>query len=160
MRRRQANRQLADRLRTTKLFATCTMNEVRLAASLLTEIDLPAGRVLMQQGDVGHECFVIIEGQAVVERDGSIVANVTSGSLVGELALLGAPARTASVTAASDMDVVVMSRTEFATLRALGINSINRALEAIADERRRALGRVRVPAPPEIAARPPVAASA
>jgi CRP-like cAMP-binding protein len=157
MRGRHANRKFTDRLRTTRLFGECSTNELRLAASLLTELDIPAGRVLMRQGQMGHECFVIMNGHAVVERDGSIVANVTSGSLVGELALMGAPTRTASVTAASDMEVVVMSRTEFATLRALGIGAVDRALTSIAAERRRALERVRVPAMPT---QPPVAASA
>jgi CRP-like cAMP-binding protein len=146
MKRRNANRKFTERLRTTRLFAECSTNEVRLAASLVTQLEIPAGRVLMRQGQVGHECFVIIDGHAVVERDGSIVANVTSGSLVGELALMGEPARTATVTAATNLEVVVMSRTEFGTLRALGIRSIDRALESIAAERRRALRQVQIPA--------------
>jgi CRP-like cAMP-binding protein len=138
-------RQFTDRLRATSLFGDCSENELRLVASLLTEVWLKAGRVLTRQDSVGCECFIILSGQAVVEHDGKVVGHAVAGSVVGELALMGAITRTATVTAATDLQLLVMSRTEFATLRGLGIHSIDRRLEAVAADHRAGLARIAAP---------------
>ena len=55
---------------------------------------------------------------------------------------MGDVSRTATVTTATDADVLVMSRTEFAALRALGIRGLGQRLDAAAAEHRDALERV------------------
>jgi CRP-like cAMP-binding protein len=112
------------------------MRELRLIASLVTEIQLHAGRVLVRQGTIGHECFLIVEGHAVVERDNTFVGHLGAGALFGEQALMNAAVRDSTVTAATDIHVLVMSRTEFASLRALGIRCIDERLEAAAAQHR------------------------
>ena len=144
-RRNHDTRQFIDRLRATSLFCDCSENELRLIASLLTEVWLKAGRVLTRQDTVGFECFIILSGHAVVEHNGALVGHAVAGSVVGELALMGAITRTATVTAATDLQILVMSRTEFATLRALGIHSVDRRLEAAAADHRAGLARVAAP---------------
>ena len=141
-RRNRQNRKFTEQLRSTSLFGDCSKNELRLAASLMTGVTLPAGCVITQQGAAGYECFVLLSGQAVVERDGVIVGHAVAGSIVGELALLGDVSRTATVTTATDADVLVMSRTEFAALRALGIRGLGQRLAVAAAEHRDALERV------------------
>ena len=46
--------------------------------------------MLAREGVPGHECFIIIEGQAKVERNGEQVATIGPGDVVGELAPLRA----------------------------------------------------------------------
>ncbi len=138
-RRNHHTRAFIDRLRDTTLFGDCSERELRLVASLLTEVWLTAGRVLTHQDHVGNECFVILSGHTVVEHNGALVGHAVAGSVVGELALMGEITRTATVTAATDLQLLVMSRTEFATLRGLGIHSIGRRLEAVAAEHRAGL---------------------
>jgi CRP-like cAMP-binding protein len=123
MRRNQTNRHYLDQLAATALFQGCSDKELMAIASLCTPIDVPAGRVLMTQGELGFECFFVLEGQAVVERNGAIIGQVVDGSLFGEIALLREPTRTATVTAASDMTLLVMNRSEFASLRQMRIGS-------------------------------------
>ena len=108
-RRNHHTRQFIDRLRTTSLFCDCSENELRLIASLLTEVWLTAGRVLTRQDTVGSECFIILSGHTVVEHNGALVGHAVAGSVVGELALMGAITRTATVTAATDVQLLVMS---------------------------------------------------
>ncbi len=78
------------------------------------EIDLPAGRTLCEQGTIGREAFVIIDGTAEVRRNKKKVATLGPGDCVGELALLDHGPRTASVIAATDLKVLVIGAREFA----------------------------------------------
>ena len=144
-RNRHRNRHHVDQLRACAPFAECSTRELRLVASFMTQITRPAGTVLLQQGTRGRECFVIVAGQAVVERDGAIVGHAVAGSIVGELALMGESRRTATVTAATDVEILVMSQTEFASIRGLGIRTLDRSFAAAAAEHRAAIARVETP---------------
>ena len=59
-----------DLLRHVPLFEHCSKKELALIAGLAGEIDLPAGKVLIRQGDRGREFLVIISGEIEVRRDG------------------------------------------------------------------------------------------
>lgn len=80
------------------------------------EVDLAAGRVLCEQGQLGREAFVIVSGTAEVRRNNRKVATLGPGDCVGELALLDHGPRTATVTAATDMQALVIGAREFAAL--------------------------------------------
>src|SRR6478735_8430728 len=72
-------------------------------------VTVPAGQVLARKGSVAHEFFVIIDGVAEVIEDGRTVANLGPGDFFGEIALLGDPHRTATVVAATDLDLAVLT---------------------------------------------------
>lgn len=78
------------------------------------EVTLPAGRNLCEQGSIGREAFVIVGGSAEVRRNGRRVATLGPGDCFGELALLDHGPRTATVTAVTDIDVLVLGAREFA----------------------------------------------
>lgn len=80
------------------------------------EIDLTAGRTLCEEGTTGREAFVIVEGTAEVRRNNKKVATLGPGDCVGELALLDHGPRTATVTAATDLKVLVIGAREFAAI--------------------------------------------
>jgi CRP-like cAMP-binding protein len=139
--RRRRNRPYVDHLRQNHLFQGCSTKELRLIASLMTPIYCGRGRVLLREDEIGRECFVVVRGHAVVERDGVMIGHVLDGAVVGELALLGNARRAATVTAASEMEILVMSRAEFGAIRALGIHSLDAALERAVAEHCTALER-------------------
>jgi CRP/FNR family cyclic AMP-dependent transcriptional regulator len=87
-----------------------------MLANISDELQVESGRVLMSQGDAGQEAFVIEEGAAEVVRDGQLLATVGPGSYVGELALIDAGPRSATVTATTPMRVLVIGTREFSTL--------------------------------------------
>jgi CRP-like cAMP-binding protein len=103
-----------DNLATVPLFAACSKKELQAVAKASDEVELPAGRDLCEQGAIGREAFVIMEGEAVVRRNGRKVATLGPGDCFGELALLDHGPRTATVTAATDMRVLVLGAREFA----------------------------------------------
>ena len=98
------------------LFADCTPRELRRIDSLATVVTIGAGRVLCRRGDIGRECFVLLDGHVDVDTNYRRYT-VGRGALLGEIALLIPNGRrTATVTALSDITVLVFTRTEFTQL--------------------------------------------
>jgi CRP-like cAMP-binding protein len=73
------------------------------------EVEVDAGYVLMKEGDIGQEAFIILSGTAVVMRNGNKIASLGRGSIFGELSLLDPGKRTATVVAETDMDLLVVT---------------------------------------------------
>ena len=96
------------------LFTALSKKDLQRIARASNEISRPAGTVLVDQGDQGREAFVIIEGTATVKRNGRKVGELGPGQSLGELSLLDHGPRTATVTADTDITVLVLSAREFA----------------------------------------------
>jgi CRP-like cAMP-binding protein len=86
--------------------------------------------VLISEGDLGHEFFVIEAGTAEVTRDGDVLAELGPGDFFGEMALLEDDRRTATVTAATAMTVIVISGHDFRGLR----HSMPSVLETVREQ--------------------------
>lgn len=134
---RSAQRTRLEELRGTWLFSACSTKELRAVASLCTPIDVRAGRVLIREGDFGGECFIVLSGQAVVERAGVVLGHDVRHSVIGLLAMLDREPHTATVTAATDMYLLVLDRREFAALRRGEVAwSVQHRIEVVAAEQR------------------------
>jgi CRP/FNR family transcriptional regulator, cyclic AMP receptor protein len=103
-------------LREFELFDGCTADELAHVDRLMTEVKVPAGTHLTDEGNRGMEFFVIREGKAMVSRGDDELNELPAGAFFGELALLDRTPRTATVSAASDMRVWVLYRPEFSEL--------------------------------------------
>jgi len=98
------------------IFADCSKKQLQAVAGASIEMSIAAGKVLVREGEPGHECFVIMEGNATVSRKGENIATLGTGDVVGELAPLTGGSRTATVTAESKMELLVIGQREFAGL--------------------------------------------
>jgi CRP/FNR family cyclic AMP-dependent transcriptional regulator len=100
-----------------ELFAHCTPRQLRRIDQLCSPAKVRAGHVLCLQGAPARQCFVVVDGRAEVTIDGRCVATIERGQLIGEIALM-APGgrRTATVTAATDMRLLVFTTGEFRSL--------------------------------------------
>lgn len=99
------------------VFAGCTPKQRQRLDSLATVVTVPAGRDLTVQGQRGREFGVVLDGEAIVEIDGTEVARLGSGDHYGELALLDdAHRRRATVTTLTETTVAAMSVREFQQL--------------------------------------------
>jgi CRP-like cAMP-binding protein len=85
------------------LFDDSDERRLSTLASMLSSVDEPSGAVLARQGEVAHSFLVVTAGEAAVLRDDGDgerqVATVGPGAIVGELSVLRAAPRSASVTA-------------------------------------------------------------
>ena len=85
-------------------------------AQIADELDLPKGKMMAEEGDRGREFFVLLEGEADVTKSGTSINTIHGGDFFGEIALVTKMPRTASVTATSDVRVLVITERDFATL--------------------------------------------
>ena len=108
--------QYLEHLGQIPLFNSCNQKELAKIAKATDELSVAEGRVLMSQGETGREAFVIVDGKATVEVGGNLVAELGPGDHVGELALLDGGPRTATVVAATDLTVLVLSQRSFFSL--------------------------------------------
>ena len=90
------------------LFASVSKKGIREIVAAATEIDLRAGTQLVGQGEHGRELYVILRGTADVMVDGRKVSELAPGDFFGELAFLHPAPRSATVTARTDMRVMVL----------------------------------------------------
>lgn len=102
-----------DKLGALPLFSACSKRELTRIARAGDEVQVPEGKLLVDQGEMGREAFVILEGTAAVKRNGRKIASLGPGDPVGELSLLDRGPRTASVVATSDLTVFVLSTRRF-----------------------------------------------
>ena len=100
-------------LRTIWLFSGCSTAELRTIRGSLDQVNVPPGKVLVEEGTLGREFFVIVEGEASVRRGGRKVAKLGRGAYFGELALLDKKPRSATVVSETDMVVLVLDQRQF-----------------------------------------------
>lgn len=105
-----------ERLSQVQLFSACSKRDLARIAALTTELKVPEGKVLMRQGDPGRECFVIEGGTARATIKGRKSARMGPGECFGEMALLNPAPRAATVTAETDMHLLVLGSREFSSL--------------------------------------------
>lgn len=104
------------RLAQIPLFAGLSKKEIAAVSGLATRLDLPAGRELTKQGEIGREFVVILDGEVDVVIDGNVVATRGPGDFFGEIALLSERPRTATVVAKTPVAIEVIGRREFRAL--------------------------------------------
>ena len=102
-----------ERLRAIPLFMACSDKQLQFISRSVEDLDFKAGKVLCQQGRSGGEFFIVLSGEAEVERDGKVVDSIKVGDHFGEIALLDNGPRTATVTATTDLRCLVLSPRQF-----------------------------------------------
>ena len=96
-------------LASVPLFSKCNMRQLQEIGKVATELDLPAGKVLARQGEIGFETFILLDGTASVTRDGQRIATRTAGDVVGELAVISRRPRNATVVAETELRTLVLT---------------------------------------------------
>ena len=102
-----------DHLAQVRLFRACSRKELTTIGRASDEVRVSAGKTIVEEGQTGHEFFLILEGNASVTRNGRKVATLGPGDYFGELALLDRGPRNATVKADGDMEVLVLGQREF-----------------------------------------------
>jgi CRP-like cAMP-binding protein len=107
----------AERLREIPLFAELSDESLQSLAQIATEVEVPAGQVLIRPYDSGLGMFVVEEGKVVVELHRGRQVELGPGEFFGELALLiPEGVRAARVRAETDVRCVAIGREDFARL--------------------------------------------
>jgi MFS family permease len=121
-------------LRSIALFAELPAPALEGLAAALAPVEVPAGETLIRQGEEGDAYYAIAAGQLDIVQDGRFLRRCGRGEGVGEIALLRAVPRTASVTASTDTTVYRLARQPFLTA-VLGHAATERHARGIAEHR-------------------------
>jgi CRP-like cAMP-binding protein len=95
------------------LFKGLSRHELVELAKVTEDLEVADGKVLAREGEIGHEFFVIVDGEVVVAKEGQEIRRLSAGDFFGEIALLWESRRTATVTAASPLRFFVLTRQAF-----------------------------------------------
>ena len=100
------------------LFGALSESELAEIAAWFEMKEVGVGVRLVGEGVTGNSFFVICDGEAEVIAQGQEIATLRDGDFFGELALLEAGRRTATVTTTAPTRVLVLFRNDFDRLRA------------------------------------------
>jgi CRP/FNR family transcriptional regulator, cyclic AMP receptor protein len=107
----------AELLARVPLLSGLEPGELERIAQVAIPRSFPKGARVFHEGDASDACYVIRSGEVRVTRehpDGRAIALATlgPGELVGELAMIDGGARSASVEALTDVDLLAVSATD------------------------------------------------
>jgi CRP/FNR family transcriptional regulator, cyclic AMP receptor protein len=122
-----------DLIADVSLFAGLSRSELGRVASIADEIDLPADKVLIREGERGREFFVLLEGEAEVARKGKKLATRGAGEFFGEIALVSNLPRTATVKTRTPVRALVIRDVDFRALLRRTPAIAVKVLQAVAD---------------------------
>ena len=105
-----------DPLTNVPLFSRLSRRELKRVASVSTAAKFNEGDVIAEEGQPGLSFYVILEGEAKVQRRGRNVASLLPGDFFGEISLLDGGPRTASVVAATPLRTMSILRDDFRSL--------------------------------------------
>ena len=101
-------------LRGVPLLSSLSQKELEKLSRDFTKQTFPAGKVIVREGDThGVGFFVVAAGEGVITVKGNEVGKVGPGSYFGEVALISDRVRTATVTATTDLECLVMTFWDF-----------------------------------------------
>ena len=133
MRARVRSAAKVDLIAGVPLFAGLSKSELGQVASIADEIDLPADKVLIREGERGREFFVLLEGEAEVARKGKKLATRRAGEFFGEIALVSNLPRIATVTTRKPVRALVIRDVDFRALLQRTPAIAVKVLQAVAD---------------------------
>jgi CRP-like cAMP-binding protein len=106
----------AQALGRAPLFQGLSKKELVALAKVTEDMEVSAGKILCREGDLGHEFFVVVEGEVDVAKESRHLRTMGPGDFFGEIALLESTRRTATVTAKTPLRFFVLTRQSFSSL--------------------------------------------
>ncbi len=108
----------AAQLASIPLFESLSVSDLHELAGWFDVQEASEGVRLTGEGAAGYSFYVLLEGTAEVDADGSTLADLGPGDFFGEMAILGGGRRMATVTTTSPAKLLFMFGTEFRRLQA------------------------------------------
>ena len=105
--------QTTDLLARTRLFSGVDAAGLEQIAARVTELDLPADRVIARQGEIGTGFFIVVSGAVRVVRDGQTLAHLRPGDFFGELSVLDGRPRIAQVVCSEPTTCLALASWDF-----------------------------------------------
>jgi CRP-like cAMP-binding protein len=95
------------------LFSALAGEDLAEIAVIAEEIERDAGETIVVEGEPGDALYFVLDGRVRVHRGDTAVAELGAREVFGEMALLDAAPRSASVSALTDVTLLAIGRDDF-----------------------------------------------
>jgi len=103
-------------LKSIDLFSQIPGEDLAQVALIATEESRDAGEDVFSEGDVGDALYLVLEGRVRVHRQDITIAELGERECFGEIAILDASTRTATVTTLAEVALLKIAREDFEEL--------------------------------------------
>jgi len=104
-------------LKRMPLFRELTYKQINVISAMLKAKVVPAGTVIVREGEPGDAFYIVKSGEVVVtaksETGKETVANLSEAEYFGEIALITDQPRIATVTSISETDLLILEKSDF-----------------------------------------------
>jgi len=100
-------------LKSLSMFADAPDEALVELASLLQEVNVQAGEVIVQEGETGESLFVIVDGRVEVVDDNRVLNQLGARAVFGELSLLDSSPRSATIRALEETTLLRLDQAPF-----------------------------------------------
>ena len=100
-------------LSTISFFSGFDRDALDKIAAMGEPVEAERGAVIMEQGEVGREAFVVVDGEVQIIVNGHVVGTAGRDSLLGEMALLDLRPRSATLVALTDVELISYASKQF-----------------------------------------------
>ncbi len=102
-----------DALANIPMFRYLAYNELLKVFAQMTQVLVPPGKVIIEEGSTGDDMFVVIQGKVKVHSGDTILTHLGTGDHFGEMSLVDKAPRSASITAVEKTTLLRMTRDDF-----------------------------------------------
>src|ERR671914_1733331 len=96
-------------LRSVAMFKPLDADVLRALVEAARRVRFTPGTRFITEGQIDDDAYLIIEGEALVSVRGRVIAKREAGDVIGEVAAVTARPRTASVTATTSVQALVLT---------------------------------------------------
>jgi CRP-like cAMP-binding protein/ATP/ADP translocase/HEAT repeat protein len=124
-------------LKGVEMFSHTSEEILAEVATILEEVDLQAGEVIFDKGDVGESMYIIVDGRVRIFDGDKTINYLDEKEIFGELALLDPEPRSASVEAVEETRLFRLDRDTFFELMADNIGVVSGVMRVLCQRLRR-----------------------
>lgn len=103
-------------LKGVDLFKTIPAEELSHIAQITDEVECAPQETIFKEGDQGDAMYLIVDGKVKVHTGDKVLAELGTSQCVGEMAILDAEPRSASITALTDLTLLKINREDFSEI--------------------------------------------
>jgi hypothetical protein len=102
-----------DALAKIPMFRYLAYNELLKVFAEMTQVPVPKGETIIEEGSEGDDMFVVVGGKVKVHSGDTFIAALETGDHFGEMSLVDKAPRSASITAVEETVLLRLTRGDF-----------------------------------------------